>query len=152
VNGPGRVVPPAGPLEQWPQVTPGQAAQMLGSALEGLALGSVDRDAAQRLTGLDPAIAAAVVASWIRRAFEAGLAAGRAEMVDEAPAVAAARAEAGQARADAEVYGRVIDEVVTAAADAEPAAEDDTADARAALVALLTRIERAAGLITGRRS
>jgi hypothetical protein len=114
---------------------------MLDTALSGLRLGPVDQDARDRLTGLDPvsldpAVAAAVVAGWVRRGFETGLAAGRAEVLDEAAAVR-------QARAEADVYGQVVDDVVTAATEAEPAVEDDTADARAVLRALLARIERA---------
>jgi hypothetical protein len=167
VDGPGPV-PPAGPLEQWPDVTAAQARAMLEAALEGLALGPVDVVVRDRLTDPDRSLATAavVVAGWLRRVFEAGLSAGRAEVVDEQPTVQRLRAEIERrariaagliaerkaAEDDAEVYGRVVDEVVTAAADAGPAAEDDTADARAALVALLVRIERAAGPLTGRRS
>jgi hypothetical protein len=167
VSAVGGPVPSAGPLEQWPDVTTAQARAMLEAALEGLALGPVDDVVRDRLTGLEPAAAAAVVAGWLRRVFEAGLSAGRAEVVDEQPTVQRLRAEIERrariaagliaereaAEDDAEVYGRVVDEVVTAAADAATAAaEDDTADARAALVALLVRIERAAGPLTGRRS
>lgn len=177
------VLPLSGPLERWPDVTTAQARAMLEQALSGLALGPVDQDAAARLSGsgpagLDPAIAAAVVASWIRGGFEAGLAAGRAEVVDEVAVVQAARdearalarklataratlervsgwwrdatAERDEAREDLEQtagaqerYGRVVDEVVAAATDAEPSVEDSTADARAALRVLLVRIERA---------
>jgi hypothetical protein len=168
VDGPGPV-PPAGPLEQWPDVTAAQARAMLEAALEGLALGPVDVVVRDRLTDPDRSLATAavVVAGWLRRVFEAGLSAGRAEVVDEQPTVQRLRAEIERrarieagliaerkaAEDDAEVYGRVVDEVVTAAADAATAAaEDDTADARAALVALLVRIERAAGPLTGRRS
>jgi hypothetical protein len=142
-------------LHVWPEVTTGQGRAMLEHALVGLDLGPVDKDAQDRLTGpgrpLDPAIVAAVVASWLRRTFEAGLNAGRAERVDEAAAVQQVLAETAQARTDAETYGQVIDAIVTAAADAEVAAEDDTADHRTVLTGLLFQIERAAGLITGGR-
>src|SRR5512143_3954066 len=133
----GASLPPAGPLTRWPDVTTAQAHRMLEQALAGLTLGPVDQDAQARLTELDPAIAAAVVASWLRRAWTAGVAAGRAEVVDEAPAVARARATVAQvprwwrdataerdearddlraaARAE-ERCGQVVDEVVTAAA------------------------------------
>jgi hypothetical protein len=137
----GPVLPVAGPLERWPDVTTAQARAMLDTALSGLGLGPVDQDARDRLTGLDPvgldpAMAAAVIASWVRRGFEAGLHAGRGEVLDEAAAVRRARAEA-------EVYGQVVDDVVTAATEAECVVEDDTADTRVALRALLARIERA---------
>jgi len=167
------VLPPAGPLQAWPDVTTAQAAGMLEQALSGLALGPVDQDAAARLTGLDPAIAAAVVASWIRRSFQAGLATGRAEAVDETPAVQQVRAEARAltrklttARAArAQVYGwwrdataerdearedleQVIDQVAAAAVEAGLVVDDDTADTRVVLRTLLARLEQAAGPLT----
>lgn len=148
----GRPLPPAGPLADWPEITTAKARALLESALNGLTLGRIDVEVRDRMPGshrpLDPTVTTAVVASWLRRSFEAGLAAGRAELVDETQAVQAAQAHVDRSRSDAETYGRVIDEIVTAAAEAEPATEDDTADTRAALAGLLVRIERAAGLLT----
>jgi hypothetical protein len=172
------VLPPAGPLEQWPDVTTAQAAGMLEQALSGLALGLVDHAAQARLTMLDPAIAAAVVASWIRRGFAAGLVAGRAEVVDEAPVVQQVRAQARATAkklttalaARAEVYGwwrdatterdealedleQLVAEITTAAVEAALVVDDDTADTRAALRTLLAQLEQTAGPLTqdGRR-
>jgi phosphoglycolate phosphatase-like HAD superfamily hydrolase len=127
---------------------------------------------------LDPAIAAAVVASWIRRSFEAGLAAGRTEAVDETPVVQQVRAEARSltrrlttARAArAQVYRwwrdatterdevrddveQLVDELAAAAAEAALVVDDDTADPRVGLRTLLARIEQTVGPLTegGRR-
>jgi hypothetical protein len=182
------VLPPSGPLAGWPDVTAGQARAMLDTALSGLALGPVDRDARDRLTGPDPvgpdpvgpgpAVVAAVVAGWIRRGFEAGLSAGRAELVDEVAVVQAARAEAlalarklttaevtlarvsgwwrdatgerDEARDDLE---QVVAGIAAAAAEAGLVVDDDTADLRVALRMLLRRLEQVAGPLTedGRR-
>src|SRR5512143_1280138 len=131
----GASLPPAGPLTRWPDVTTSQAHRMLEQALAGLTLGPVDQDAQARLTELDPAIAAAVVASWLRRAWTAGVAAGRAEVVDEAPAVARARAKA-QARTRQLAAARATVAQVTrwwrdATAERDEARDDLRAAARA---------------------
>jgi hypothetical protein len=165
----GPVLPVAGPLERWPDATTAQARAMLDTALSGLGLGPVDQDARDRLTGLDPVgldpvAAAAAIASWVHRSFQAGHHAGRAEARAQADklerAVATlkrvnswwrdATAERDEAREDLEAaaaaeerYGRVVDEVVAAATEAECVVEDDTADTRVALRVLLVGIERA---------
>jgi hypothetical protein len=171
-------LPPVGPLERWPSVSMPQAAGMLKQGLSGLALGRVDRNVREWLTtGLD-ASRGAVVAGWLRRSFEAGLAAGRTEAVDEALVVQQARAEARSlarrlttARAArAQVYGwwrdatterdearddveQLVAELAAAAVEAALVVDDDTADPRVGLRTLLARIEQTVGPRTegGRR-
>lgn len=133
-------VPLPGPLNEDPTEHIGNlvtARRQLAAAVSGIDLGHHDLRIVAWVQGKDISVIA-TLASLLRRAWEAGIAAGRAERVDEAPAVLAAREEADR-------YGRALDEIVAAAAAAEVSADDETADPRYALRALLARVESAVG-------
>lgn len=89
-------LPLPGPLHTPPTI-PDQATAVLhlDIALTRIVLGDYDRQAACNVTALDRATVAAV-ASWLRRSFDAGLSAGRAERVDETERVQRLEAEVAQ--------------------------------------------------------
>lgn len=76
MNGP--LPPPAGPLIEYPQVDEQTAVRMIVCALEGLVMGPWDVEVRQWLITKEPAVVV-TVASWLRRAWHAGLAAGLTE-------------------------------------------------------------------------
>ena len=116
-----QVVPLPGPLHVDPTgevanlVT---ARRMLGEALADVERGTWDDRIVAWLTGKDIAVIA-TVASLLRRAWEAGLAAGRSETVDEQPAVQALHAQVEElghrlddATAERAAFGQAIADVV----------------------------------------
>lgn len=72
------------------------AEAQLGSALDRIQLGVFDHLVAAWLRSQDPQTTA-TVASWVRRAWLDGVEVGRTEQVDEAPTVAAVRAQLADA-------------------------------------------------------
>lgn len=74
--------PLPGPLEEAPKVTTRQAGDMLMEALEGAPLGTWDWHVLDRVRFSEPAFVAGV-ASLLRRAWTAGLEAGRGEREEE---------------------------------------------------------------------
>ncbi len=72
-----------GPLDLAPDITTGMAAEMLDDVLTGLPWGVWDAEVRSYLQHADPAYQAAV-ASWCRRAWQAGAEAGRAELAEGA--------------------------------------------------------------------
>jgi hypothetical protein len=79
-------VPLPGPFDTEPDVDPAAAHPMLLAAVDGLPVGAWDRLMIDAHAEADPKVTA-WLASMLRRAFTAGLDAGRAEAADEMPSV-----------------------------------------------------------------
>lgn len=68
-------LPPFGPLSQHPRADSQAARRMLMTALSDLQMGTWDVEIRSWLLGKDPEVVA-TIASWLVRAWQAGLAAG----------------------------------------------------------------------------
>lgn len=104
-------IPVPGPLDHGPHWTVcAQSIEQLTYALDRITLGIYDRQVRDDVVGrLDPGGIAAV-ASWLRRTFDAGVAAGRRERVDETDRVQRLEADVALMRSEVErLRGQVED-------------------------------------------